>query len=181
MPKFDTPRALKLKLELEATDFTVENEWELYSFPRTVSHIPTKAEQKAAGIGFYTDISEDKLVSLMRRGESVVLFGTGPFATLPTSFQIALAGRTAGHLATVISDNPLMEEFCHEGFCSWQFRNMLDGGKSAVLDLADIPFEPLVEAVSTYKYAHREALIFEYRIGEGRLLVCTLNLVRNLN
>ncbi len=179
MPKFDTPRSLKLSVELEGDDFTVENEWELYSFPRAAFSLPTKAEQKAIGVSFYTDISEEKLVSLMRRGESVVLFGTGPFATLPTSFQIALAGRTAGHLATVISDNPMMEDFCHEGFCSWQFRSMLDGGKSAVLDLADIPFEPLVEAVSTYKYAHREALIFEYRIGEGRLLVCTLNLDKN--
>ena len=52
---------------------------------------------------------------------------------------------------------------------------MLDGGSAIVLDMANIPFEPIVEAVSTYKFAHKEAIIFEYRVGKGRLLVSSFN------
>lgn len=172
MPRTEKPVAIKLSVRLSSGDVEVENEWELYAFPRAEFKLPTSK----SGIRICDDISEEALVKALGEGERVLLFGAGPFATLGTAFQIALAGRTAGHLGTVISDCPLMEDFPHEGFCSWQFRCMLDGGKSTVLDFADIPFEPLVEAVSTYKYAHREALIFEYRVGGGRLLVCTLNL-----
>ena len=53
---------------------------------------------------------------------------------------------------------------------------MLSDGEAAVLDIKDIPHNPIIDIASTYKNAHREAMLFEYRVGEGRLLVCTLNL-----
>ncbi len=174
MPRSEKPLALKLAVLLSGGNIEINNEWELYAFPKADTRVPNALKKSA--ITVCDDIGERELLSAMKRGESIVLFGSGPFATLDTSFQIALAGRTAGHLGTVIGDNPLMEDFPHSGFCSWQFRGMLDGGKSAVIDFPDIPFEPLIESVSTYKYARREALVFEYKIGEGRLLVCTLNL-----
>ena len=175
-PKSDTPHALKLSVVLCAGEIEVENEWELYSFPKVSYRPNVRKLRREQGLIVTEDIDEKSLVDALKSGKDVLLFGEGPFATLNTSFQIALAGRTAGHLATVISDSALMQDFPHEGFCSWQFRSMLDGGKSAVLDFADIPFEPIVEAVSTYKYAHREALVFEYRVGKGRLIVSTLRL-----
>ena len=56
---------------------------------------------------------------------------------------------------------------------------MLNGGKSVVLDSPEIPFTPIIEIASTYKNARREALMFEYRIGAGKLFVCSLNLPEN--
>ena len=175
MPRSEKPLMLKLIVRLSAPDLEIDNEWELFAFPKAAK-MPTKAALLSSGLKICSDISETELLNAMNAGESVLLFGNGPFAVLDTSFQIALAGRTAGHLGTVIGDSALMQDFPHEGFCSWQFRSMLDGGKSAVIDFADIPFDPIIESVSTYKYARREALIFEYKVGKGKLLVCTLNL-----
>ncbi len=176
-PKTARPTALKLSAKLFGDSFDAENEWELYTFPKADTRKPARALLSNARLDIVTDIDELALMKKLRSGRNVLLLGTGPFAALGMSFQISLAGRTAGHLATVIGDNALMEEFPHEGFCGWQFRAMLDGAKTAVLDIADVPFEPLVEAVSTYKYAHKEALIFEYSVkGGGKLLVCTLRL-----
>jgi hypothetical protein len=45
-----------------------------------------------------------------------------------------------------------------------------------MLDIPTIPFEPIIEIATSYKNAHREAILFEYRVGEGKLLVCTANL-----
>jgi hypothetical protein len=112
----------------------------------------------------------------MESGKKVLLFGNGPFAKINTAFQMALAGRTEGHLATVINDHKLMEDFAHDGFCSWQFRGMLNEGYSAALDNTSIPYKPIIEIASSYKYARREALLFEYQIANGKLIVCTLNL-----
>ena len=42
--------------------------------------------------------------------------------------------------------------------------------------MTEIEFKPIIEIASSYKYARREALLFEYRIGKGKLIVCSMNL-----
>ena len=57
-----------------------------------------------------------------------------------------------------------------------QFARMLEGGRSAVLDLTEFPHRPVIDIAASYKNARREAMLFEFRVGRGKLLVCTLNL-----
>ncbi len=174
MPRTEKPQALALSVSLSGGDTEAENRWELYTFPMLKA--PSAQALRRAGVTVAGDMDADTLCEKLQRGETVVLFGAGPFATLPTSYQIALAGRTDGHLAALINDDPLMEGFPHEGFCGWQCRDLLNGGKAVVLDLPDIPFAPAVEMASTYKNARREAALFSYRVGTGKLLVCTLHM-----
>ena len=47
-----------------------------------------------------------------------------------------------------------------------------------VMDIVDRPHRPIIDIASTYKNAHREAVLFEYRVGKGKLLVCTLRLTK---
>jgi len=108
-----------------------------------------------------------------------VLFGTGPFASVDVSWQISLAGRTNGHLATVIADHPLMEEFPHNGYCGRQFEHMLNSSRSIVLELPEMPHRPILDIASAYKNARREALLAEYGVGRGKLLVCSLHLTES--
>jgi hypothetical protein len=42
--------------------------------------------------------------------------------------------------------------------------------------LMNIPFNPIVEIVSSYKLIRKQSSLFELLIGKGGLLVCTLNL-----
>ena len=73
-----------------------------------------------------------------------------------------------------------MEDFPHDGYCAAQFSSLMRGCRSAVLDLRDLPHDPIIDIASSYKNAHREALLFEYRVGGsqsyGRLLCCTLRM-----
>ena len=57
-----------------------------------------------------------KAKKALKEKKKVLLLGEVPFATNPTSFRIALAGRTSGNTATVIHDHPLTRNFPHEGF-----------------------------------------------------------------
>ncbi len=176
MPRCETPAALKLTATLGGGDTDANNEWELYVFPRRSATLPTKKAMSEKGVIIADDMSADELLSAMRMGKRVLLFSAGPFARLNNSFQISVAGRTEGHLATVIADSPLMRDFPHEGFCSWQFRDMMKDSHAAALDLPTAQFAPIIEIASSYKNARREALVFEYAVGDGRLLVSTLNL-----
>ena len=176
MPKSKKPLAIKLTARLAAGEIDAENVWELYAFPKVTGALPTKSHLSSKNLIITEDIDEETLTHAMKNGKKVLLFGNGPFPKIDTSFQIALAGRTAGHLASVIRDSKLMEDFPHEGFCGWQFRKMFAGGAACVIDTPNVPFSPLVEMVGTYKCAHKEALIFEYKVENGSLLVCSLNL-----
>lgn len=176
MPRSEKPLALKLTVSLSGGDTDAENQWELYVFPKTEPALPAKKVLKAHRLTVTGEMDANTLLKEMEAGRKVLLLGTGPFAALDTSFQISLAGRTEGHLATVINDTPLMEDFPHEGFCGWQFRSMLNDGRAVVLDSPQVPYTPVIEIASAYKNARKEALIFEYRVGEGSLLCCSLHL-----
>ena len=175
MPKVEKPLALKLIATLSGGNTDIDNTWDIYVFPSVKAAIPSKKAQNAANIVIADDMSGDELVSHMKNGKRVLLFSAGPLARLKNSFQISIAGRTEGHLATVINESPIMEAFPHTGFCSWQFREMLTDSHTALLDLPKADFKPIIESASSYKNARREAILFEYKIGEGSLLISTLN------
>ena len=157
-----------LSAELADSKLTCNNRWELYAFPRV--------SQKAGKAVVYSGCSIETLEQDMQQGKTVVIFGTEPFASAEVSFQLSIAGRTNGHLATVVEKHPVLDPFPHSGFCGKQFERMLTGGKAAVLSAAPGQHRPIIDIATSYKNAQKQALLFEYRVEKGRLLVCTLNL-----
>lgn len=166
LPLVEKPEAMKLYVTLEAGDTFVENEWELYLFPK-----PEPAEKKDLLI--CEQMTQEELVKALEQGKNVVLLGSEPFKSLPTTYQIALAGRTSGNLATVIEDHPLTRSFPHDGFCGWQFRQLMEEGKAVCFESNDVPFKPIIEVVSTHKCAIRQAALFEFQALKGKVLVCS--------
>ncbi|MBQ6824665.1 MAG: hypothetical protein IJP27_08415 [Clostridia bacterium] len=167
LPKAEKPLRLTLTATLSGGRTHAENQWELYVFPKV------KAKQHP-NVAVLEDPDLATLVKTLKQGKRVVLLGGEPFGAQETSFQQAIAGRTTGHLATVIREHPALEGLPHEGFCGWQFREMMSGAKAVILE--GVPYDPIIEIANTYKNARPEALLFEYGVGNGRLLVCSLNL-----
>ena len=180
VPQVEKPETLTLTAELSGGDTDAENRWELYAFPKTAA--PSAKLLKEKNVTALADSDGTALANLLDAGGSVVLFGPGPFASAEVSWQIALAGRTTGHLATVIADHPLTEDFPHDGYCGPAFERMLNGSRSVVLEAEGVsakePHEPVIDIAPSYKNARREAMLAEFRVGGkgGKLLVCTLNL-----
>ena len=199
LPKVTKPGALKLYVSLDGGDTFAENEWELYVFPgseaigadsRIVTNdVNTEIEAGAANmekLSVSDDSNLDKLLVLqgmsteslidaLAEGKDVVLFGAEPFISLPTSYRIALAGRSSDNLATVINDHPILRDMPHEGFCGWQFGKLLEGGEAVCFESDSVPFDPIIEVVSTHKFVIRQSALFEFNALNGRLLVCSLN------
>jgi len=169
MPQVSAPGSMKLYATLEQGDLWTENEWELYLFPEA---------ETDPGELVIDPPDVQALCDALDAGRDVLVLDAAPFAGLPTSFQISLAGRTEGNLATVIADHPAMAGFPHEGFCGWQFRHLLEGGK-AVTFADGIPFDPIIEVASSPKNPVRQGILFEFRVGRGRLLVCGFHLADN--
>ncbi len=170
-PKLKSPMKLTLYVHLSGGEYEINNDWDFWVFPK----IGTVNYSGSADIKLVSELNEDT-VNYIANGGRVILLGSKPFPSLPTSFQLSVTGRVQGNLATVIEDHPLMNDFPHEGFCDWQFYNMMEGGEAVVFNELNIPFKPIIEVVSSFKLIRKQASIFELGIGKGRLLVCTLNL-----
>jgi hypothetical protein len=79
-------------------------------------------------------------------------------------------------MATVIKKgHPLFADMPNDGYCSWPFVGLIQMAKAVQIE-ADVPFDPVVDAVSQARCPIRQAFVFEYQVGSGRLLVCSFNL-----
>lgn len=174
MPKTDKPMTLTLTAQLSGGDTDCENRWDLYAFPKNAA--PSTRMLKEKNVTVIESCDGTALYNALHEGKNVVLFGTGPFASVDVSWQISLAGRTNGHLATVIADHPLMEDFPHKGYCGRQFEYMLNGSRSVVLEAEGLTHTPVIDIASAYKNVRPEAMMAEYRVGRGKLFVCSLHL-----
>ena len=175
IPAVEKPVKYLLRASFAGGAVKAENEWEVYAFPETSasSTCSTRPNNRAHDVRVVSSISRDDLLAAMGRGERVLLLGKGPFKSLRTSFRIGLAGRTSGHYATIIKpEHPALDGMPHEGFCGWQFRRLMQEGAAVQLE-AGVPFDPIIEVAASDKYLIRQAMLFEYKVGEGRILVCS--------
>ena len=175
IPNGNRARKYILRARFSSKAFTAENEWEVYAFPLLSTNGAPVVAAARQNVRMVDDISCEELVAAMSRGERVLLLGTGPFRSLPATFRIGLAGRCSGNYATVIKQgHPALAGFPHDGFCGWQFRRLMEGGRVVQLE-AGVPFDPIIDVASSDKFPIRQSALFEYRIGDGRLLVCSFN------
>ena len=168
LPNVTKPCAMKLYVTLETRELFAENEWELYLFPDVL-------EIEPKDILITKDIDVDELTELMKENRKVLLLGAKPFQSIPTTFRIGLAGRTSGNLATVVSDHPVFNDFPNDGFCGWQFAQLLENASAVCFEADEIPFDPIIEVVSTHKYVIRQSAMFEFNVDGAGLFVCSLD------
>lgn len=90
-----------------------------------------------------------------------------------------------GSSGTIVQNHPCLKNFPHEGFCDLQFydlartiaaKSIADGG-AVNLDLWPGRIEPIICPIDSFMGARRSGLLFEARVGRGRLLVSRLNFV----
>jgi hypothetical protein len=168
-PASGVPERYLLKASISAGGLKAENEWELYAFPAPAAVADAGVKVLSGKVG------KAELLAALAAGERTVLFGSGPFKALPTTYRITLAGRTGGNAATVVKrGHPALGDMPHDGFCGWQFRRLMEGGRAVQLE-AGVPFDPIVDIASAQKCIIRQAGLFEYRVGAGRLLVASFN------
>ena len=172
LPVVENPGEMKLYATLNADGIYAENEWELYLFPRVEGF-------DLGSVCVSDGFSESGLIKALEEGRRVVSFGTTPFTGTELTFQMAKAGRTGGNLATVIEDHPVTRRMPHSGFCGWQFRVMMENTKAVKFDSDIVPFDPIIEVVSSHKNIIRQAALFEYNALGGKFIACSFRFESN--
>ncbi|MCD4770640.1 MAG: hypothetical protein K8R35_10795, partial [Bacteroidales bacterium] len=168
LPAVEKAKKASLHVVLSVSDIELENSWDYWIFPR----ITPKTYDNLLVVNEL----DSTVLQRLSQGGRVLLLGHKPFAATLMTFQMGLAGRSYFDLATLIEKHPLTVRFPHGGFCDWQFATMLDQATPVQFNNLEVRFDPIIEVASSYKYIRKQALVFEWCVGKGRLLVCGLNL-----
>jgi len=178
LPELKQPEELTLRIWMESSN--VENEWPIWVYP-AIEQLETPGDVMISGE--WTPEVIDRLQSGGRvlltplkddtREPVDIHFGTvdwgrGLFPSLPRPMGIYC---NPAH--------PALSQFPTREYAGWQWYDLLTDAYA--LTLNDLPFEyePVVHIIDDFNESHRLGVLIEASVGEGSLLISTLNLGRD--
>ncbi|GAA1491229.1 glycoside hydrolase [Brachybacterium sacelli] len=188
----DEPAQLNLALTLEDAEGGIaENDWDVWIYPEPAE--PAVRAERAgtppvfpgppASVRSTDDLEE--AAALAATGNTV-LFEVAADAIgneialgfTPVFWNTAWTRGQAPHTLGLLHDpeHPLFELFPTEGATNWQWWAALHGSRPMLLDGLPVDLRPAVQVIDTWFEARRLGALFEARLGQGRIIVTSLNL-----
>jgi hypothetical protein len=175
----ECPQKLELALALEGTDYRT-------SYPLWVYDPAPDIEGLRGSVHLTTALDADALKKLTE-GRSVL------FCPGNDSVQHAIAGtflsdfwcytmfkryNPPGTLGMLCDpSHPALADFPTEFHSNWQWWPLLRHGCAMVLDELPPGLRPIVHVIDNFERNQRLGVLFECRVGSGKLLVCSCNLM----
>ena len=205
LPKLEKPALLELNLQIKGTDINNHYELWVYpeeiSNNRIISEILENRVQTYKNISKAVEREGDKevvftdnvieAIAELKKGRKVLLFprdlkdtnsisGTyctdfwcyPMFRSISESMNRPLPIGTLGLL--IDEKHPAFEAFPTKYYTTPQWYDIISNSRSIILD--DTGIEPIVWSIDNFERNHRLGLIFELKVGLGRLLVCGCDL-----
>ncbi len=170
-----------LVVGIEGTPF--ENDWDVWVFADAVEAAPP------ADVLVAESLDEAALARLKAGGKVLLL---APPASVKSSVAIGFSSvfwNTAWthnqppHTLGILCDpkHPAFAAFPAEGWSNWQWWELVTG--SAAMILNDLPAElrPIVQPIDTWFEARRLGLLVEAKVGGGKLMICSMDLAKDLD
>jgi hypothetical protein len=79
------------------------------------------------------------------------------------------------------TNHPALAEFPTDFYCDWQWTELLHQTRAMNLDRLLGQLQPFVQAIDDWNRNYKLGLLFECKIGPGRLLACSLDLTSALD
>lgn len=174
------PARLRLVVGVEGTRF--ENDWDVWVYPETV------AEEVPANVLAVKRLNEPALERLNQGGRVLLLLEPGrvkgdelgPVGLGFSSifWNTAWTQRQPPHTLGILCNprHPALAEFPTEFHSNWQWWYLVSRAGAMILD--DLPHQlrPVVQVVDDWVTNRKLGLLFEARVGRGRLMVCSIDL-----
>lgn len=94
----------------------------------------------------------------------------GMFKTISENVKKPVSPGTLGILTD--PKHPLFNSFPTNFHTNWQWFSIVKNSNSLILDSTPNDYLPIVQVIDNLERNHKLGLIFEFKIGEGKLLVC---------
>jgi hypothetical protein len=154
-----------------------ENDWDLWVFADDL------APPQPDGVTVTADV--DAALRAAEAGGRVLLL-LDPVRVKTTSqigfssvfWNTAWTRNQAPHTLGILCDpaHPVFADFPTELHSNWQWWELIHGAAAMQLDALPPALRPLVQVIDTWFEARRLGLLFEARLGGGRIMVCSMDL-----
>jgi beta-galactosidase len=179
LSKLAAPRRYKLSVGLAGTK--VENDWDFWLYPSDA--------QAGAPRDILVTRSWDEAEAKLQEGGRVLYlprradldWTSPPLDDVPV-FWNRLMGPAWGRMLGLLSDvrHPALARFPTEANFDWQWSDIVRGARAVNLDRLPRALEPVVWAIDDWNRNYKLGLVFECRVGRGRLLVSGADLSTDL-
>ncbi|MGV7210853.1 discoidin domain-containing protein [Oxalobacteraceae bacterium A2-2] len=171
------PQAYKLVVGLRGAD--AENDWNIWLYPSQVS------EPQGVLVTHSWDAAEARL----NEGGKVLYlprpadldWNSPPLDNVPVFWNRLMNpawGRMLG--MWVDRNHPALAGFPTEDFSDWQWIELLKNTRAVNLDRLPAALQPIVQPIDDWNRNYKLGLLFEARVGKGKLLVASADLDSDL-
>ena len=175
-----TPAKYKLQLLIEGTGAV--NDWDIWVYPDGLD------VQASMGIKITNNL-DSSMKAYMQQGGKVLLtmnprrVKTDVMLGFSSIFwNTAWTDRQAPHTLGILCDpeHPALAQFPTEYHSNWQWSEPIQHAAAMVLDDLPIQLRPIIQVVPDWFEPKRLGLVFEVKIGNGMLMVSSVDLRGNL-
>jgi hypothetical protein len=167
----------KYTLAVFLQDTAISNTWTFWLYPETISDVtPTNVLMTSSPEAAKKALADGGKVLFTPRLADLSWWSP-PLARVPI-FWNALMGPTWSRMLGLWCDtnSPALATFPTDANCDWQWTEII--GKSRAINLGQLPrdLKPIVSAIDDWNRNYKLGVIFEARVGKGKLLVCSADL-----
>ena len=174
------PQAYKLVVGLAGTN--IENDWDFWVYPAQIDAstpkdvLVTPSWSQAAGY-----LAQGGKV-LFQPQAADLDDRNPPLDNVPVFWNRPMNPKLSAMLGLWCDvKSPALAEFPTEAFCNWQWTQIVRGVRAVNLDSLPPALTPMVYAIDDWNRNWKLGLIFECKVGRGRLLVCPINFASEEN
>lgn len=180
LPLSSIKTASKLQIEVGLRGGESRNRWNIWVYPHTTPSI------EASGEVIVVNKLDGPAQEALRNGRKVVLLPSGfnsPYGTAMTPpFWSPIMFANQKQILGLLCDpkHPALKHFPTGFHSDWQWFELLFQASAIRLNGTDESYLPIVQGIDRPDRNHKLALVYETKVGAGKLLVCTLDLNRDL-
>ncbi len=175
------PNKLIVKVSIKGTPF--KNQWDIWVYPEDSDiEIPSNI--------LIADSLDEQVRTTLKAGGKVLLMPhlNSINSKIPAGFTSIFwntqwTRQQPPHTLGILCDpkHPALVEFPTEFYSNWQWWDLVTKSKFMVLDQFATELRPIVQVIDDWNTNRRLGLVFETKIGAGKMLVCSIDLRNNLD
>ena len=172
-------KAVKLQVELKAPSLSVSNKYDVWVYPSSL--------QENKGNVQFAEKATPELLAQIEQGATVMLvpqdmqdvhrltFANPFWNTLMFDYQ----PKTMGLVCQ--SQHPMFKDFPTESYTNWQWWELTSSASVVSINGTPSSYRPIIQAIDHPVRNDKLGAIMETRIGNGKLLICTLDILSDLD
>ena len=186
LPLLNVKDPAKMILTVQLAETTLENEWNFWVYPADITaDTPDDI--------FITDYFDEEALKNLAVGKKVMLipceasvkgdrFGEVPPGFTSIFWNTAWTNRQPPHTLGILCnpEHPALKDFPTDFHSDWQWQPLIINSQIMILNQMPPRLKPIVRVIDDWFTNRRLGLVFEANVGPGKLLICGVDLKKDL-